>query len=96
MDSTLKKLAATILETLQQDFHDVRLAEVRLEPDVDSEGDEVLRVDVIFEGKPKDLPVGAMSQAARLLRPKLSEFDVGSFPLMSFISKSDAKIASST
>jgi hypothetical protein len=56
----------------------------------------VLRIDVIFEGAPKDLNAKKLSGAVRHLRPKLDKIHESAFPLLSFISKADRDKRAST
>jgi hypothetical protein len=44
-----------VKETLTRQFSHVRVSDVRVREDTDSDGGEVLRIDVIFDGTPKDL-----------------------------------------
>jgi hypothetical protein len=68
----------------------VRILDVRVEDDLDSDGGDVLRIRVIFDGQPEDLDGRKLSSAIRLLRPKLEEIDEPALPLLSFISNTDA------
>ena len=86
-----KKMEKMIVETLKQDFDDVNILKVHIHRDVDSDGDEVLRINVIFEGAPKDVDARKLAGAVRSVRPRLvEEFKERAFPLFSFISKGDA------
>ena len=86
----MKKIAKLVRDTLAADFEDFRVLDVRVREETDSDGAELLRVDVLFEGTPKNSDVKKLSGAVRNVRPKLlAEFDVKAFPLFSFISKGD-------
>lgn len=52
-------------------------------------GDEILRVDVVFEGTLKEADARLAAGAARHIRPVLEENDADLFPLLSFVSKLD-------
>jgi len=80
-----------VRDTLSNDFDHIRIIDVRVCDDVDSDGSDVLRIDIIFEGDPKDLDAMKLSGAIRQLRPKLGELDEFAFPILSFISKVDAR-----
>lgn len=80
-----------VKDTLSADFESVRIIEVEVTDDFDSDGDEVLRIDVVFEGRPRDLDARVMSGAVRQLRPKLEKMHELAFPLLSFISQADAR-----
>ena len=75
-------------DTLVADFETGRILDVSVHNDVDSDGDEILRIEVLFEGQPKDIDARKVAGAVRQLRPKLSEISEA-FPLLSFISRSD-------
>ncbi len=87
-----KVLEDEILEVLGSSFARVDLLEVRITPDVDFEGDDILRVDVVFEGEPKDLDGNVLASAVRTIRPAMIRNNVDDlFPLLSFIAADDAK-----
>lgn len=85
----MKKIAKVVRETLAADFEKVKIIDVRIHDELDSDGDAVLRVDVIFEGTPKDVDAQKLSGAVRHIRPKLNAIGEMAFPLFSFISKGD-------
>lgn len=90
MDSAKKRrVEKVIADSLATDFEAVRILQLDVRDDVDSDGDDVLRVYVIFEGAPKDLDARKLSSAVRNIRPKLSAIGENAFPLFSFISKND-------
>jgi hypothetical protein len=86
----MKKIAKIVKDTLANDFDNIKIIEVRVRDDLDSDGDEVLRVDVIFEGSRKDVDVSRLTGAVRHVRPKLFEADEKAFPVISFISRKEA------
>jgi hypothetical protein len=85
----MKRIEMVVKNVLAADFDKVKIFEVRVRDETDSDGDKVLRVEVIFEGARKDLDAGKLSGAVRHVRPKLSEIGEEAFPLFSFISKGD-------
>ncbi len=89
----MKKIAKIVKEVLASDFDNIKIIEVRVRDDLDSEGEEVLRVDVIFEGARKDVDVARLTGAVRHVRLKLYEADERAFPVISFISKKDAGVS---
>ena len=84
------EIEKVISDVLQNDFRNVKILDVRVLKDIDSDGDNILQVDVIFEGQAKDLEPQVLAGAVRHVRPKL--FDIGeeAFPLFSYISQKDA------
>jgi hypothetical protein len=86
----LESIRRIVTDTLSSRFDRIRIVDVRIREDVDSDGDELLRIDVIFDGAPKDLDARKLSGAVRHLRPKLDAIHESAFPLLTFISKADA------
>lgn len=82
-------IAKLVRESLAPDFNKVKIIEVIVHDEVDSDGEAVLRVDVIFEGTPKDVDALKLTGAVRHVRPRLREMNEEAFPLFSFISKGD-------
>ena len=85
----MKKIATVVREMLAADFENVTIVDVRIQDEKDSDGDAVLRVEVVFEGSRKDMDVGKLAGVVRHIRPKLSEIGESAFPVFSFISKGD-------
>ena len=87
----LDAIRNVVLSTLEEDFDHIRILDVDINEDVDIDGDEVLRIDVIFEGAPKNLDARKLSGAVRHLKPKLYEIKEFAMPLLSFISRADLR-----
>ena len=85
----IELIKKAVKETLAGHFDSIRILKIDVKKDVDADGDDLLRIDVIFEGSPKDLDAAKLSGTARLLRPKLSQIHESALPLLSFISKAD-------
>ncbi|HET7413546.1 MAG TPA: hypothetical protein VFJ18_12890 [Pararhizobium sp.] len=86
----IRQIAEIVSDTLRADFDKARILDVRVFSDEDSDGDDVLRIEVVFEGAQKDVDARKLSGAIRHVRPKLSHIGEEAFPLFSFISKGDA------
>ena len=89
----IRAIESAIMDILSGEFHGVELLRVSVTEDVDFDGDDILKVDVVFAGKPKDINPSYMTGAIRNVLPKLSEMEVLAFPMMSFISEKDAQVA---
>jgi hypothetical protein len=85
----IAEIERVVTETVARDFDKVKILSVRVREDEDSD-DDLLRIDVVFEGAPKDIDARKVSGMVRRIRPKLIELGESAFPLFSFISKSDA------
>jgi hypothetical protein len=82
-------IAQVVRETLAADFDKVKIVDVKIHKELDSDGDDVLRIEVIFEGTPKDVDALNLTGAVRQVRPRLRAINETAFPLFSFISKGD-------
>ena len=85
----LTSVKNAVKATLSQHFDHLRILDVKIAEDVDADGDEFLRIDVIFEGESKDLDARKLSEIVRHLRPRLDKIHESALPLLSFISKAD-------
>ena len=85
----LPSIKALIEETLLSDR--IPVVDVTIIEEVDWEGDEVLRIDMIFEGSIKKLHGEKLSRALQHVRSKLNEVHESAIPLVSFISKADLR-----
>jgi hypothetical protein len=84
----IHQIKKVVKEALAADFDNLKIVDVRIQEDVDADGEELLRIEVIFEGAPK-LDARKISGAIRYLRPKLTAIKETAFPLLSFISGAD-------
>lgn len=85
-----KKMSEMIVGILSKSFDEVKILDVKIHKEVDSDDDEVLRIDVLFEGTRKNVDARKLAGAVRQVRPRLiEEFKERAFPLFSFISQGD-------
>lgn len=84
-----EKIAATVSETLGKLFKNIEIVDVFVRPDHDRDGDEILRIEVIFKGVLKEADGKHVAGAARALRPVLEDEIDDLYPLLSFVSKVD-------
>lgn len=80
-----------ISSTLKDDFVSLKVIDIDIKKDVDFDGDEVLLINVVFEGKLKEGAGSALSAAVRHVRPQLEKLGENAFPLFSFISDREFK-----
>ena len=85
----IERITEVVIQRLRSYFDEIRIVKVDVSPDSDRDGDAVLRIEVVFEGKLKGNSARQIAGAARRLRPALEEFDADIYPLLSFISKID-------
>ena len=87
----LPAISKVILETLRADFENIEIVDVMVDEDVDFDGDEILRIEVVFHGKPKGADAHKFSSAVRHIRPKLDDIGENAFPILWFISDHELK-----
>lgn len=85
-----KVVSRVVTEAITADFEKVKILNVKVERDIDFDGDDILKIVVVFEGTRKDIDARKVSGAVRHVRPKLTAIGERAFPLLSFISVGDA------
>ncbi len=88
MAINLENVVTNVLNTL---FPGTTIHKVLVKPGVDYDGDEVLRITVILDEGPERLDKDALVGLARHLRSRLAEVDHEEFPIVSFVSRNEAK-----
>jgi hypothetical protein len=88
-EADIDRIIEVVEKELARDFANLKIIEVKVRGDVDFDNEEVLRVDVVFEGEKKDVDASVLSGVVRHVRPKLTEIGEKAFPLFSFISNRD-------
>jgi hypothetical protein len=83
------RVASVVGETLSSDFENIDIIAVHVTEDLDRDGQEILRIEVIFDGDLKGEDALRVAGAARRLRPVLEDIDTDLYPLLSFVSKVD-------
>jgi hypothetical protein len=85
----LASVKRAVKETLTRQFSHIRVSDVRVREDPDSDGGEVLRIDVIFDGTPKDLDAKKLTGFIGRLQPRLEQMHETALPLVYFISRAE-------
>lgn len=83
------KVAETVAETLGPDFESIKIAKVNVSPGTDPDGNDLLRIEIVFDGILKRADARHIASAVRRLRPALKEIEIDLFPLLTFVSKLD-------
>jgi hypothetical protein len=84
------KLTKIVEDTIAEEFDNVRFLAVKVALGHDADGDEILRVKLLYDGAPDDLDIRKVGGLVRVLRPKLlSLADESAFPVISYISNAD-------
>lgn len=89
--SDLSKVRKVVFETVASDFGKARILDIRVTPYVDFDESESLRVEVLYDGRPRDLDVNKRLSMVHRIRPRLEAIGETRFPIFSYISKSDLK-----
>jgi hypothetical protein len=85
----MQKIQNGIARVLRGYFENLKIRGVHVKEDVDQDGDEILRVLIVFEGDLEGNDVRRAVGAASRIRPVLEAYDADLFPLLSFVSKLD-------
>ena len=86
----LDKIRDIVRELVEGEIAPVEVLDVSVEESLDGDGDEYLRIRLLYDGVPKDLDYSRVVSIVRLLRPRLLELaGETAFPVISYISKDD-------
>lgn len=85
----LASVKRAVKETLSRQFSHVRVSDVRVREDTDSDGDDVLRIEVIFDGTSRDLNAKKLAGFTGHLQPRLEQMHETALPLVYFISRAE-------
>ncbi|MBB5518074.1 hypothetical protein [Amphiplicatus metriothermophilus] len=88
------KIRDIVEQVVKDRFPDARILSVSVNEDEDFEGERILRVTVVFDSATGLLDSQRAASLVRHMRPKLREAGEEAFPILSFISKADAELAS--
>lgn len=83
-------IEAIVRDVAQSLLKGVRVVSVIAERGFDSDGDDVVRITVVYDAK-APLNAAAVASMVRRLLPKLEAAAVEGFPLMSFVAKKEAR-----
>ena len=83
----LEKIRNIILARLGADFQNMKIMDVRIREQNDSDGARVLLIDVVFKGERKEVDAKALTGIVRKIRPDLLKNDEEGFPVFSFIAQ---------
>jgi len=83
----LASVKRAVKETLTRQFS--RVSDVQVREDTDSDGGEVLRIEVIFDGTSRDLDAKKLAGFIGHLQPRLEQMHETALPLVYFISSAE-------
>jgi len=90
MHMTPDKIAEVIEAIVRERFEGAPIETVRVDSDIDYDGDVVYRVTVIFDSKKGSLDTHKTAGITRHIRHRLLAENEDAFPIFAFVSKSDA------
>ncbi len=88
-EDILQRLKAVFRDVLNERLEGVEFESVDVQSDHDEDGNEILVVQIVFDGKQRALDPQKTSSLTRHLRPRIADIGVYAFPVISFVSKSD-------
>lgn len=86
MAQTLEEVISGIVK---ERFADAVIDSITVMADVDSDGDPILRVTVVFDSEIAKIEPSKLAGLARHVRPKIMERNDAAFPIFRFMSKRD-------
>jgi hypothetical protein len=90
-----REVREAIESVVREQLRGVRIDAVHVTPDVDQDGERLLRVKVVFDSKARGLDPRKTSGLVRHMRPRIAELGEQAFPILSFISKAEYRAAKS-
>lgn len=85
-----KALTELVEAVIRRQFSDAVINTVAVKPDVDHDGDDILRVTVVVQDGIERLDPDKAVGLIRHLRPELAEAGIENFPIVSYMTKADA------
>jgi hypothetical protein len=82
-------LEQVISDIVKERFADAVVDSIVVEPDLDSDGDPVLWITVVFASEIAELESHRLAGLVRHVRPRLIEQKEAGFPIFRFMSKRD-------
>ena len=86
-----RRLETIVMGLLSERFPHAKIDRVIIKSDVDDEGDKILRITVVLEASSSVLDKGNLLGFVRHLKPRLAAANSEEFPLLSFVSKYEAR-----
>ncbi|HEY6430806.1 MAG TPA: hypothetical protein VIZ17_02395 [Acetobacteraceae bacterium] len=85
-----RDLEGIVEQLLKERFPGAEVDRVAVDPDTDADGDPVLRITVVLSTAPAILQKERLVSFTRHLKSRLHEVEVGEFPILSFVSRTEA------
>jgi len=83
------KLKSIVQKVLKEIFGEAPIGEVYVALAYDEDGDQILRVKVVFDGIEDQFDANKASRVVRHMRPRLAKIGEEAFPIISYVSKDE-------
>ena len=84
-----QELKGIIRAVLEEIFGAARIGNVYVASAYDEDGDEILRVKVVFDGTEEQFDARKASSVVRHMRPRLATIGEQAFPIISYVSSDE-------
>lgn len=84
-----QKLERIIRSVLEEIFGNDRIEDVYVASAYDEDGDEILRITVVFDGTEEQFDARKASSVVRHMRPRLATIGEQAFPIISYVSSDE-------
>ena len=84
-----QELKGIIRAVLEEIFGDAWIGDVHVASAYDEDGDEILRVKVVFDGTEEQFDARKASSVVRHMRPRLAMIGEQAFPIISYVSSDE-------
>ena len=88
-----KKIYEVVDSEVRKHFKGTKIISVDVREDIAHDGDEILRVRVVFSAGEEGLDTDLVLSMVRHLRPELDKINVSAFPMVDYVSEEDSMIA---
>lgn len=85
-----KKLKTELLKLAHEKIHGSAVLDIVLNRDVDSDGDPILKIYVIFDNKTHEIDAKESIQMRRFVRERFAKIGETSSPVVYYVAKSEA------
>lgn len=85
-----EEIETIVRDALQAQLPKTTVERVVVVPDVDNDGDKVLRVVIVFAGETREIDPDGMLKFIRSLRSRLVDADYDEYPSVSFVASNEA------
>ncbi len=84
-----RELERIVRSVLEEIFGDDRIGDVYVASAHDKDGDEILRVTVVFDGTEEQFDARKATSVVRHMRPRLATIGEQAFPIISYVSSDE-------